>query len=377
MEPVYRAIAGEPALDLHLAVTGMHWLADFSSALQKVREDAFGALHELPVAGGGEDSKSMAALLARTLHGLAEIFDRVEPDIVLLQGDRGEMLAGAIAAAHMNLPAVHMSGGDSSGSVDDSVRNAISKLAHFHLTNCTASTDRLVAMGEPRSRIVTAGEPGLDQLLQIEPLPWEGLARDLELPLDGPFLIATLHPVTDEADRAAAQMVEMLEALAEIGLATVATYPNNDAGGRAMRDVLERRRGAPFLRIVPNLGSRRYLSLLRHAAAVVGNSSSGIYDTPTLKVPAVNIGSRQTGRMRAGNVVDAAFDRSAIVRALRYVLGDAEFRARLQHCSNPFGDGQAARRTAAVLKGLRLGPSLIAKWRRDEVCFLAEPVDEL
>jgi GDP/UDP-N,N'-diacetylbacillosamine 2-epimerase (hydrolysing) len=370
MESVHRAIAADTAFDLHLIVTGMHFLPAFASSLAEVRNDRLGMLHELPTPAGADDGEAMAASVGNAVVGISGILAETKPNILLLQGDRGEMLAGAIAAAHMNVPAVHMSGGDVSGSVDDSVRNAISKLANFHLTNCAQSTERLAAMGESRARIVEVGEPSLDQLLRMQPIPLETLASELDLPAGGKFLIATLHPVTDEADRAAAQMQTLLDVLETIGLCTVFTYPNADAGGNAMRDVLEAARGKPFLRIVPNLGSRRYLSLLRHAAAVVGNSSSGFYDTPTLKVPAINIGSRQTGRARADNVIDADFDSAAIAKAIRFVIEDAGFRARLARCQNPYGDGHAAERTRDVLKRLVLGPALVAKWRNAPGPFL-------
>jgi UDP-N-acetylglucosamine 2-epimerase (non-hydrolysing)/GDP/UDP-N,N'-diacetylbacillosamine 2-epimerase (hydrolysing) len=273
------------------------------------------------------------------------------------------MLAGAIAAAHMNIPLIHMSGGDVSGSIDDSVRNAISKLAHLHLTNCAQSSERLVLMGEAPERIITVGEPGLDQLLTAKQLALGVLQAELDLPTGRDFLVATVHPVTDEADAAADQMRIVLEALEDLGMPTVFTYPNSDAGGAAMREVLESWRDRDFLRLAPSLGSERYLSLVRHAAAVVGNSSSGIYDTPSLKVPAVNIGSRQTGRMRGSNVVDSGFDRDQIVQAVRYVLQDTKFRADLATCRNPFGDGHAAERTVQALKALRLGSALTAKWK--------------
>jgi GDP/UDP-N,N'-diacetylbacillosamine 2-epimerase (hydrolysing) len=371
MEPVHRAIAADPALELHLIVTAMHFLPAFVSSLAEVREHRFGTLHELQTMTSDDSAEAMAASVGRGLIGMSRLLAEIKPDVVLLQGDRGEMLAGAIAAAHMNMPIVHMSGGDASGSIDDSIRNAISKLASFHLTNCAASTERLVAMGESRLRTVEVGEPGLDQLLRTEFLPLETLAAELDLPPGEKFLMATLHPVTDEADRAAAQMRTLLEALEKVGLTTVFTYPNTDAGGASMRQVLESWRGKSFLRIVPNLGSRRYLSLLRHAAAVVGNSSSGLYETPTLKIPAVNIGSRQTGRLRADNVVDVDFDKGAIVKAIRFVLEDRDFRARLAECRSPYGDGHATERTVDIIKRLRLGNALTAKWLPDSGPFLA------
>jgi GDP/UDP-N,N'-diacetylbacillosamine 2-epimerase (hydrolysing) len=375
MEPVHRAIASNDAFELDLIVTGMHLLPEFASSLARVRTDKFGKLHEISMPLAEDSGAAMARSIAHALLGIADLVGKIRPDILLLQGDRGEMLTGAIAAAHMNVAIVHMSGGDFSGSIDDSVRNAISKFAHFHLTNCAASTQRLIAMGESAERIVEVGEPGLDLLRTIEFVPLSDLAASLDLPAGKPFLIATLHPVTDEAEQAAAQMRTTLEALEEAGLTAVFTYPNTDHGGRAMRDMLESWRGKSFLRIEPDLGSQRYLSLLRNAAAVVGNSSSGIVDAPSFKVPAVNIGSRQHGRFRANNVVDAPFERGAIVKAIRFVLNDAAFRGRLAHCENPYGDGKTAARVVDILLRLKLDADLIAKWRSPAGEFLTAAAD--
>ena len=250
MEPVYRAIVGNPDFDFHLVITGMHHVPEFASSLAQVRNDNFGSLHEVKLPDGEDDSgKSMADSIGRGILGIESVFDAIKPDIVLLQGDRGEMLAAAISAAHMGIPLVHMSGGDFSGSIDDSVRNAISKLSHFHLTTCDASTRRLLSMGEPRGRIVEVGEPSLDLLRTMDFVPIETLAAELGLETGKSFLLATLHPVTDEWDQAADQMQAMLDALSALDIPAVVTYPNNDAGGRAMRDVLESRRGQSLLRI--------------------------------------------------------------------------------------------------------------------------------
>ena len=364
MEPVHRAIAACAQFELHLAVTGMHLLPQFASSLEQVRADRLGNLHEVKF---GLDEGTAYAMTRSTGHELiafAELVDRLSPDILLVQGDRGEMLAAAIAAANANVAIVHMSGGDFSGSIDDSVRNAISKFAHIHLTNCDASTRRLIAMGESADRIVEVGDPAIDQLRTMNFLPLSELGPALNLDSAKPFLIATLHPVTDEASQAAAQMTILLEALDEIDMTTVFTYPNSDAGGTDMRSVLESWRGRRFLRIVANLGSWRYLSLLRHAAAMVGNSSSGIIEAPALRIPAVNIGSRQHNRLRADNVIDIPCKREAIVKAVRLVLGDPEFRRKLRSCYSPYGDGHAAERTLHVLLRLKLGNALIAKWRQ-------------
>jgi GDP/UDP-N,N'-diacetylbacillosamine 2-epimerase (hydrolysing) len=219
-------------------------------------------------------------------------------------------------------------------------------------------------MGEASERIIETGEPGLDQISAMDFMSRMEVSEKVAgLPRDEPFLVATLHPVTDEADEAAMQMTIFLGALEEVGMSTVLTYPNADAGGRAMRQVLETWRSKAFLCIQPSLGSRLYLSMLRHAAAMVGNSSSGIVESPSFKIPVINVGSRQSGRLRANNVIDVSFDKKAIVEAVYFGLHDAAFRKRLAVCQNPYGDGRAAERTVTVLKRLRLGPDLTTKWK--------------
>ena len=365
MEPVYRAIAANPTLDLHLVITGMHHAPEFASSLAQVRNDKLGSLHEVKLAHEeGDSGKSMASTIGRGILGIAPALDEIKSDVVLLQGDRGEMLAAAIAAGHMNMPLVHMSGGDFSGSIDDSVRNAISKLSHFHLTSCEASTLRLISLGESPGRIVEVGEPALDLLRTIDFVPIETLTAEFDLEAGRPFLLATLHPVIDESDQAANQMNTMLDALLTLDMPAVVTYPNNDVGGRAMRDALESWRGQSFLRIVPNLGSRRYLSLLRHAAAMVGNSSSGIIEAPALKVPVINIGSRQHDRLRASNVIDVPCQADAIASAVRFVLNDRDFGRKVAASKSPYGDGHAAERTVDILLRLKLGKPLLAKWHQ-------------
>jgi len=371
MSRLYAEIAANSEFELHLIVTGMHLLPEFKSSLDRVRSDGFGELYEIKMILEDDNPAAMARSMGLALAGFPLLLDRIKPDIVLLQGDRGEMLAGAIAATHMNIAVVHMSGGDRSGSIDDSIRNGITKFAHFHLTTCRSSTEALIAMDEERARIVEVGEPSLDCLKTMDFLPFDELAKEFDLPADKKFLVATLHPVTDEWQSAASQMTTLLHALEEIGMPTVFTYPNSDSGGRSMRDVLESWRGSSFLRIEANLGTLRYFSLLRHAKVMVGNSSSGLIESPSFVLPVVNIGSRQHGRQRAGNVIDVEFDKERIVGAVKYAINDSRFAERVAKCRNPYGDGTASARAIDVLSRLNLGPELIAKWIRSAGPFLA------
>ena len=362
MRPVFAAIASAPDLELELIVTAMHLAPQFKASLAEIEADRYGRLHYVEAEDTASSGAAMARGLGRAIVAMAEIVERARPAAVLLQGDRGEMLAGAIAASHQNVAVVHMSGGDATGSIDEPVRNAISSFAHIHLTTCAQSTARLLARGESAGRIFEVGEPALDLIRALEPVSPAELARELDLDLTRPIVLATQHPVTTEAGDAGRQITETLEALAALELQTVFTYPNTDAGGAEMLQVLQSHAGRPDLRIVPHLGSRKYMSLMKIAAVMVGNSSSGILEAASFKLPVVNVGTRQHGRTRSGNVIDAGYDREAIAKAVQFALSDAGFRSALERCVNPYGDGNTAARTLDILRRLRLTPGLVAKW---------------
>lgn len=362
MRPVFAAIARHPDLALELLVTGMHLAPRFRASLDEIERDDFAPRHLVDARAADGSGQAMAEALGAGLTETARTIARLRPDLLLLQGDRGEMLAAAAAAAHLNVPVVHMSGGDRTGTIDDSIRNAITAFAHVHLTTCGESSARVIAMGEAPARVLQVGEPALDGILGLDPLPLAQLAAELDLDPGRAIALATQHPVTDQPEAAAEQITETLEALAALDLQTVFTYPNTDAGGEAMTRVLEAWRGRAFLRVVPHLGSRRYLSLMRYAAVLVGNSSSGIIEAPSFRLPAVNVGTRQHRRTRAVNVIDVGHDRQAIRAAIERALHDQAFRAGLAACVNPYGDGTCAERTVDLLARLRITPVLCAKW---------------
>ena len=373
MTPVFQSICRSSVLNLELIVTGMHLLPEFETSLSKIRDDDFCPLHFVSMVLAEDSGKAMAQSLGFAIYGIAQIIDANKPDILLLQGDRGEMLAGAMTAAHMNLPIVHMSGGDYSGSIDDSIRNAISKFAHIHLTTCSLSTKRLLEMGETVERIFEVGEPGLDLINNMDFISPMELAREFHLDLFKPIILATQHPVTTEAELGAWQIEQTLEALAELKYQTIFTYPNSDSGGREMVKKLLNYKDKDFIRIIPNLGSAKYLSLMRIASVLVGNSSSGILEAPSFKLPVVNIGSRQYGRLRAGYIIDVDYNKNQIKKAIQYALTDEKYRVGLAVCVNPYGDGNTAAKTVDILQHLAITPTLVAKWVRNETqAFLRE-----
>lgn len=365
MSPIYREFRQQQELKLDLVVTGMHLLPEFADSLRQVEDDRFGSLHYVHMLTDDDSGAGMAQSFGRAVIGLVSTLMEVKPDLVLLQGDRGEMLAGAIAAAHMNIPVIHMSGGDRSGTIDEPIRNAISKFAHVHLTTCAASSENLQRMGENAKRIFEVGEPGLDVIRTMDYIPRRELEAQLKLEPDRPIIVVAQHPVTTEAEDAGMQMTETLEAVRENGMQAVCTYPNSDAGGREMTQVLETYRKYPMFHIEANLGARRFLSLLRIASVIVGNSSSAIFEAPSFKLAAVNVGTRQHGRTRAANVIDVGHDRKAIKAAIRLALSDdVLFRGELVKDVNlnPYGDGHTAPRVMDLLVRLRITPGLLAKW---------------
>ena len=362
-EPLKR-IREHPALELSLIVTGTHDLQKYGWSILEIMVD------EMPIGAnvdnltGGDTGADQAKSVGNAVLGITDALAEIQPDIVAVLGDRGEMLAGAIAAIHLNIAVAHVHGGERSGTVDDLVRNAITKLSHVHLAATEEAAERLHAMGERSENVHVVGAPGLDYLRRFDPMPVQQLAEESGFKgfdADRPFVIFTQHPVTLEMDHAAEQMTASLSALQQSNVQVIATYPNSDAGGRAMIDVLEGWDRGDWLHVTQNLGQRRYASALKHAAAVVGNSSSGIIEAPFFGVPVVNIGTRQQGRLRADNVLDVGYDQEAIHAGVACALADEAFIARARNTKNPYGDGHAGERIVEILASLEIGPRLLGK----------------
>jgi len=278
-------------------------------------------------------------------------------------GDRFEMLAAAVAALPFALPVAHIHGGEvSEGAMDNQIRHAITKLAHLHFASAEVHARRIADMGEEAWRIHVVGAPGLDRIASTPPLSKDALARELDLPLDGPWLLVTFHPVTLEYRETASHVEELLAALEKTDGTLVVTYPNADTSGRLIIERLEEfaARHPRRCRLARSLGERLYLSLLRHADLMIGNSSSGLIEAPSFGLPVVNIGARQRGRLRGGNVIDVEPAREDILRGIEVAQTPA-FRARARAAANPYGDGRAAPRIVEVLRTVPLDRRLVQK----------------
>jgi GDP/UDP-N,N'-diacetylbacillosamine 2-epimerase (hydrolysing) len=258
----------------------------------------------------------------------------------------------------------HIAGGDRVvGSADDQVRHAVTKLAHLHFATNAESARRILRLGEQRFRVFNVGNPGLDRLRTTPKLTAAELSRRIGFPLgEGePFILLIQHPLSSEIDRAGAQMRMTLDAVEKLGVKTILTYPNSDAGSQDMIRAIESRRGLAILHAVKSIPRLEFVNLMRRAACLLGNSSAGLLESPLLKLPAVNVGNRQKERLHAGNVRFVPHDTGAIVRAARRAVFDSGYRATVRRCRNPYGDGRSSARIARVLATIPLNDKLRIK----------------
>jgi UDP-N-acetylglucosamine 2-epimerase (non-hydrolysing)/GDP/UDP-N,N'-diacetylbacillosamine 2-epimerase (hydrolysing) len=346
---VLRALKDRPDVDLRIIATGAHLSPGFGRTVDAFEADGF-ELEAAPECLLDSDSDvGMAKTIGVGVLSLADLLGRLRPDLLLLIADRYEMLAPAAVALALRIPMAHIEGGDvSEGAIDDAVRNALTKMAHLHFVPTATARRRVLAMGEADWRVHVSGAPSLDHLVRSR-LPDRAALEDrLGLALDPAPLVVAMHPVTLAADETA-DALALLEALATVERPMVFCYPNADTGYARIVEATRRfcadRADA---RLITNLAHLDYWALLTHASALVGNSSSGIMETPSLALPCVNIGMRQEKRERAANIIDCGGEVDAIRKAIDRAL-DPAFRPSLAGMSNPYGDGTAGETIARVL----------------------------
>lgn len=348
-------------VDLKLIVLGAHLSPQFGATVTTIEKDGFSIAGRVECLLSSDSDVGMAETLGVAVLGLADLLGQMRPDLLLLIADRYEMLAPAAVALTLRIPIAHIEGGEiSEGAIDDTVRNALTKASHIHFTSTEKARARVIAMGEEPWRVHRAGAPSLDHLRRSQLLSRKELERCLDLDLQRPTAVVAYHPVTmlrDTTEEADA----LFAALRAMDMQILFCYPNSDAGSYSL---MERSRSfvASYgdARIFINLDAVTYWSLLRQVAVLVGNSSSGIMEAASLALPVVNVGFRQKGRERAGNVLDADPEVHSILARIDEATRP-EFRARVAAITNPYGDGLAAEKIVQVLTTTRLGGELLIK----------------
>jgi UDP-hydrolysing UDP-N-acetyl-D-glucosamine 2-epimerase len=363
--PLLRAIEAADDLELVLIAGGMHLDPALGDTIGEILADGFAPAARVPCSPEDDTPAGLARAMGRGTAGFAAAYEELGLDLLVVLGDRFEMHAAALAAQPFLIPVAHIDGGAlTTGAIDDALRHSMTKLASLHFVENEPYRDRVVQMGELPERVYITGALGLDNLTEIELLPPDELDRRFGLALEefGPPLLVTFHPVTRDYANTRRDAEALLAALDEIGLPLVFTYPNADTQGRVIVELIEAFAAErPRVRCVPHLGTQGYFSLMARAAAMAGNSSSGIIEAASFRLPVVDIGSRQHGRLAPDNVIHSGPGKAEIREGLRKAL-DPVFRKLLENLENPYGDGRAAPRMVEVLRQVDLAdPTLIQK----------------
>ncbi len=371
--PILKAIRSHPSLDYRLLVSGAHLDEDFGYTVREIEKDGFEVHGEVRIEMDGDSLLSTARAISSGIRSLSTLLDEIRPDFMVVYADRYEGFAAVVTSSQMNIPTAHIEGGDltEGGALDDSVRHAMTKLAHLHFTTNEDAAERVLRLGEEPWRVFNVGSPTLDLIADGDYAQPDEIYRRYCLDPARPVVIFTQHSVTTEYDMAAEQVrpsIEALKILAREGCQVIVTYPNNDAGGRRIVKEIELLAGEtpPGIRVYKSLGRYDYHGILNVCGRAgrgvcVGNSSSGIKETPGLGCPVVNIGSRQNGRLRADNVIDVGYSTDEIVSAVRKALNDEGFRTRCRTARNPYGAGNAGRLVADVLATVDINLALLQK----------------
>jgi len=351
------------SLNLTLLVTGLHLLEKYGKTLKFIEDDGIPITETIPMYNEHDSTRAdLGKSVGRAVINFTEVLDRIKPDILLVLGDRYEPMAAVLAASTLSIPIAHIHGGDSvfQGQIDEQIRHAITKFAHIHFPATQKSYERIKLLGEEEWRINMLGSPSIDMVYEEKLLSKEELCQKFGLNPSEKIILCVQHPYVFESEKAGEQMKLTLQILKELNLQIVITYPNNDPGGELIISEIESNLNIPNFKIFKNLKRTEYLSFLKNVDLLIGNSSSGLIESPIFKLPVVNIGDRNKGRESAENVINVSHDYNEIKNAIDKALSD-EFKAFCQKVKNPYGDGKASERIVKILEELKIEKRLLIK----------------
>lgn len=360
--PVLETIRRDSDLRLHLIAASSHLVHGHGCTLTEIERDGFQPDDQVDMLLASDRPVSIATSMGLGTIGFAQILQRVRPDILLVLGDRFEMHSAAVAATPFRIPIAHIHGGEvTEGAIDDAYRHAITKYSHLHFVSNAEHAHRVIQLGEEPWRVTISGAPALDNLADLKLMDRDELSALVGIPLDESPLLVTMHPVTLQFEDAGTQILQLLAALDGFTQPIIMTRPNADTHHSEILQQMEAfAQSHKNVRLVANLGTRAYFSLMKIAAAMAGNSSSGIIEAASFQLPVVNIGLRQQGRPRSGNVVDVQCGSDLIREAIQQATS-IDFRRHVRQFANIYGDGHAAVRIVNVLKQQPLDSKLLIK----------------
>ena len=364
LQPVFEEIIKRDDLDLKVVVTGAHLSPIYGNTYKIIENDGFEII-KLETLLSSDSLAGRSKSLGIQIMGLTDIVSAEKPDWLLVLGDREESIATALIGTYMNIPVAHICGGDRVvGNIDDSVRHAVTKLAHLHFPTTKENGDRILKMGEEPWRVHVVGNPALDSIRKQPELSYDYLNQKLGTKLNEkePFILLIKHPLSSEYKKSKEQMRITLEAVAELKIKTIVIYPNSDAGSFGMINVInDFVKKYEFIKAFKTLPRDIFVNLQRKASVLLGNSSSGILEAPFLKLPVINVGNRQRQRQHAENIIFVPHDKELIKSAIKRALSDQSFIEMCRNCSNPYGDGYSGKRIARIIAETKIDDKLINK----------------
>ena len=359
--PVMKLIQASKSLVLDTLVTGMHLNEKLGNSLQMIEADGFPISAKVKLEPDTGELSAWPIAMGHAIAGFGKIFDQLKPDLVLLFGDRVETFSVCIAATYAGIPTAHVQAGDKSGHIDDMARMAMAKLVNIHFASCKDSEDRLLRLGEQNFRIYNVGAPQLDEICEFSRketiLEFSGLKFDL----NQNFILVIQHPVMVDREKAAEQVTITLDALSKFAMKKVIIAPNSDVGYLDILDSHSKYSSSNSFIFVKNLERDKFLSLLSAAKVLVGNSSVGILEAPSFKLPVVNVGDRQRGRPQSENILNCEVDINAIFASCSKAINDQSFLKRCSQVRNLYGDGKSSKRIVEVLENLVIDRSILDK----------------
>ncbi|MCT4605043.1 MAG: UDP-N-acetylglucosamine 2-epimerase [Marinisporobacter sp.] len=362
LKNILKEIVKDTQLELQLIVTGTHLSEQYGYTIKEIKNDGFYINECISMLMDSNSKESTVKSMGLALIQYAQAFNNMKPDILLILGDRYEIFAAATTAMMMNIPIAHISGGEiTEGAIDEQIRHAITKMAHIHFSGAEIYAKNIMNMGEEAWRIFNVGDPGIENIRVTQFMTKEQLKDDLKVEIDEQTLLITYHPVTLEIDKLQQQIDNLIKVLDKLNKNMIITYPNADQGGKYIIGKLEafaKRNAKVYL--FKSLGIQRYLSVMKLCGAVVGNSSSALIEAPFLKVPVVNIGNRQNGRLMADNIIPCTNDCEDIFNAVNQALS-TEFREKVKCTKSLYGEGSTSKEIVKVLKNIEIDDKLVKK----------------
>lgn len=358
LKPIMKLVQKSPKLEMQLIVTGMHLLKRFGETKKVIIKDGFKIDKTIPMfeENDKDDGAAMVKGMGKALIAFSEVFPKLKPDIIFSGFDIGANFAAAITGMHINTVVAHIQGGEVSGTVDEVIRHGMTKFAHIHFAATEQSRKRIIKLGETPKYVFNVGSPSLDTIHNIDYPSKESMAKKYNFDPIKPLIIVLQHPVTTEVDQVEKQIKETIDAVRDVNkrytTQALAVYSNNDAGGKKIVSYIEK----SGIKSYPHIPYEDFLRLMKVASVLVGNSSAGIHEAPSLKLPTVNIGTREQFREKGVNTVDVSYEKNQIIKAIEKCLFDKKFISKVSNGKNPYDGGNTAEKVVKILETIELPP---------------------